>query len=457
MELQPEEADVLEEYLRVIDPLIGDERTRCTFRGAIKGIIASESLVCAKIARFSPEIACSHHGEKRVRRMVLGETTLRSDLSAESIVGQMQLRAQRHLSGESELWVMLDGSDLRKPHAQRMEGLMRVRRLDGRGLVNGYRTLNAIAVGKERRAIVYHRLFSSREEGFESEPAEVRRALDSIATALAPLDASLIYGLDAGLDDIAIWGHIWERGGHLVCRVCHKKRLVERSAGDGSWQQVHMEEAAHQLRELVALKTTLAVRKGRQTYRKLQNVTARVSACPLRVTYRVDQRTEGGGEPKQKDVWLVQVYLEGLNWEPWWLITDIPVLDAASATKVFSIYKQRWSIEDTFKVTKECLGWEEVQLLDLEGVRTLVAMGWLAAGFLYEMGVTFETQEIRILAHLGGWERRKDRPPGRIVLMRGLRHLLDAMAVDAVLQNEVRLYGRLPPNIAKLLGERYSQ
>lgn len=54
MELQPEESDVLEEYLRVIDPLIGDERTRGTFRGAIKGIIASESLVCAKIARFSP-------------------------------------------------------------------------------------------------------------------------------------------------------------------------------------------------------------------------------------------------------------------------------------------------------------------------------------------------------------------------------------------------------------------
>lgn len=135
----------------------------------------------------------------------------------------------------------------------------------------------------------------------------------------------------------------------------------------------------------------------------------------------------------------------------------MPVIDVAGATKVFSLYRQRWSIEDAFKFTKECLGWEEVQLLDLEGVRTLVAMGWLAAGFLYEMGVTFEAQEIRILAYLGCWERRKDRPPGRIVLMRGLRRLLDAMAVDAVLQNEIRLHGSLPPNIAKLLGGRYTQ
>lgn len=388
--------------------------------------------------------------------MVLGETTLRSELSAEGIVARMQLRAVEHLRGEVELWVMLDGSDLRKPHAQRMESLMKVRRLDGKGVVNGYRTLNAIAVGKERRAIVYHRLFSSQEEEFESEPAEVRGAVDSIAAALAPLGASLIYGLDAGMDDIATWAQIWGPGGHLVCRVHHKNRLVEQRDGGGSWRQIHLEEAASQMQELAILKTTLAVQKGRQTYRKLQDVTATVSASPLRVTYRTDQRTQGKGESRQKEVWLVQVYLEGLNWEPWWLITDIPVTDAASATKVFSIYKQRWSIEDAFKFTKECLGWEEVQLLNIEGVRTLVAMGWLAAGFLYEMGVTFEAHEIRILAYLGCWERRKDRPPGRIVLMRGLRRLLDAMAVDAVLQNEIRLHGGLPANIAKLLGGRYA-
>ncbi len=389
--------------------------------------------------------------------MVLGETTLRSALNAETIVGRMQVRAVEHLRGEAELWVLLDGSDLRKPHAHQMEGLMRVRRLDGQGMVNGYRTLNAIAVGKERRAIVYHRLFSSREETFESESAEIRRAVDSIATALAPLEASLIYALDAGLDDIAIWGHIWERGGHVVCRVHHKDRLVEQRGEDGSWQPVHLKEAAHHLCELAVLKTTLAVRRGRQRYRKVQTITARVSACPLRVTYRVDQRTRAGGEERQKEVWLVQVFLEGLKWEPWWLITDMPVVDEASATKVFRIYRQRWSIEDAFKFTKECLGWEEVQLLELEGVRTLVAMGWLAAGFLYEMGVTLEDREIQILAYLGGWEKRNDRPPGRIVLMRGLRRLLDAKAVDAVLQNEIQLHGSLPPNIAKLLGGRYSQ
>ena len=48
------------------------------------------------------------------------------------------------------------------------------------------------------------------------------------------------------------------------------------------------------------------------------------------------------------------------------------------------------TIEDSFKVTKECLGWEEVQVPDLCGIRTLVAVAWVAAGFLYQLGVTLE-------------------------------------------------------------------
>ena len=47
-------------------------------------------------------------------------------------------------------------------------------------------------------------------------------------------------------------------------------------------------------------------------------------------------------------------------------------------------------MEDAFKIGKQCLGWEDVQVLAYEAVRTLVALGWVAAGFLYELGVTLE-------------------------------------------------------------------
>jgi hypothetical protein len=86
-------------------------------------------------------------------------------------------------------------------------------------------------------------------------------------------------------------------------------------------------------------------------------------------------------------------------------------------------------------------------------VRTLVALAWVAAGFLYELGVTFEDAEIRLLARLGGWEQRRDpeRGPGKIILMRGLRRLLDMAAAEAILADEIETYGQLPPRLAAML------
>jgi len=116
------------------------------------------------------------------------------------------------------------------------------------------------------------------------------------------------------------------------------------------------------------------------------------------------------------------------------------------------MYRQRWAVEDSFKFTKECLGWEEVQLLDWQGIRTLIALAWVAAAFLYEMGVTLDWPEVELLARLGGWEGRKDRPPGKIVLSRGLRRLLEAQATLAFLDRYIAEHGPLPPRIIALAG-----
>ena len=106
---------------------------------------------------------------------------------------------------------------------------------------------------------------------------------------------------------------------------------------------------------------------------------------------------------------------------------------------------------DAFKFLKTVLGWEEVQLLDLRGIRTLVALGWVAAGFLFNLGVTFEWAEVQLLAKLGGWEPHKDRTPGKITLLGGLRRLLEMLATQATLSGYVTQHQALPPKIAALL------
>jgi hypothetical protein len=385
--------------------------------------------------------------------MLHGETTKRSELDPAQLTAKLQARGVARLRDEAAIWVVFDGSDRRKPHAGRMEHLQRVKRLDGDGLVNGYRTLNAIGMGAGgRRGLLYHTLFSSHAPGFLSEPAETRAAIRAVGAALGPLVAAgteVTDILDSGFDDVAVWAEVWGQGHRLACRLQHRDRLVRPAAGAPVGR---LEELGPKLRRLAAVEAELVVQKIGQDRPKLQPVTATVAAAPLVVAYREDLRTRPDGAERERACWLVEVGLGQVRQEPWWRLTDRPVEDADQAAEIFRMYCQRWAIEDAFKTGKTCLGWEDVQVLDYDAVRLLVALGWVAAGFLFELGVTLDWGEVRLLRRLGGGEDRPNRPPGKFVLTRGLRRLLDHLAMEAILADEVRRHGGLPPRIAAMLG-----
>jgi hypothetical protein len=56
MELQPNEGTLLDAYVVPFAELAGDRRTGRLLGDVIRGIIGSESLVCARIAAFSPPV-----------------------------------------------------------------------------------------------------------------------------------------------------------------------------------------------------------------------------------------------------------------------------------------------------------------------------------------------------------------------------------------------------------------
>lgn len=196
----------------------------------------------------------------------------------------------------------------------------------------------------------------------------------------------------------------------------------------------------------------MEVRLHGQRTAKRQPVTVELSAVPVRVSYDpADRLTPPTGHVVRQVSWAVMVQIVDCAWEPWVLWTDWPVRQAAAAQRVFQMYRQRWEIEDSLKFTKECVDWEAVQVLDLRGIRMVVALAWVAAGFLYSLGISLEWEEVRLLARLGRWEERKNRPPGRIVLARGLARLLDMLATEAWLAQYERERGTLPPQVAAFL------
>jgi hypothetical protein len=442
-------------YLQTFDSLIGDTRTRTTFSETVKGIIGAGSLICQRIAAHSPVFAAVKDGAQRILRMASGESTKRSPhLDAAHLTAKLRAHAVEHLasSPSDELWLMLDGSELRKPHARAMPYLMRVRSLEG-GLVNGYRPLTVIGLTPQHRGVLYHRLFSSTEPGFVSEPHEVQHALTTVSAAITPLKAQMAVSwvMDSGFDDVAVWRTVWEQDEHVVCRLKHPERLIRYQDRQGEWQSGDISAARRQMRLLARAETMMVVQRGRQPRPKEQRVPVEVWACPMRLAYATNVRRAGAGEVVEQALWLVEVRLLETKLEPWLLLTEWAVETEQQAVRVFRMYRQRWAVEDSFKFTKECLGWEEVQVLDLAGVRTLVALAWVAAGFLYEFGVSLEWAEVWLLARLGGWVPHKDRKPGKITLTRGLRRLLEMLTTEAVLAAYLREHGAFPATIAALL------
>jgi hypothetical protein len=240
-----------------------------------------------------------------------------------------------------------------------------------------------------RRGILYHRLFSSQAPGFVSEPAEVQQAVQTVSEALTPYktNKTITWITDRGFDDVAVWRTMWEQDEHVVCRVYHFERTVALERSPGHWVQANLAQAQQQVKPLARVQTRMEVQRGKQQRPKRQPVEVEIAAYPVRLTSATNVRRKGPGQTVSKMLWLVKAIILGTTQAPWWLLTDWPGEDEQSAVRIFTMYRERWAAEDSFKVTKECLGWEEVQVLDWQALQTLVALAWVTAGFLYHMGV----------------------------------------------------------------------
>ncbi|MBI2843437.1 MAG: transposase [Armatimonadetes bacterium] len=100
----------------------------------------------------------------------------------------------------------------------------------------------------------------------------------------------------------------------------------------------------------------MVIRLKGQTKPKLQTVVGVIRACEIWLSYRPNTRGENWGTKTKKRLWLAVVEFPDTELEPLLLLTDWPVVDQESALRIFRMYRQRWSVEDSFKFIKEILG-----------------------------------------------------------------------------------------------------
>ena len=385
---------------------------------------------CCRKGQEAPQTGISPHSEQRLRRLIHNKNQ-RADLTPAKIGRKFTARGAKRLAKHDEVKVILDGSDLRKPYSTSLEHLDTVLDLNG-DPVAGYPTLNAIGIGKNgKQALLYHKTYSSLEDGFKSEREEIRIAIQTVTSALRAQGVGrIIWILDRGFDDRKVIDWILATGGCYVIRARHDRNISE--TPDGKTKKLF---------ETIKSKPSL----GTLEMNRPVMVDGKLKRKPTQASTRA-----GGVWLPKPDVLVNVVALEfkrarakNAEDQGWVLLTNLPVGNADQAQQVVALYVLRWSIEEVFAWTKTALDWERprpvrcrfrvkkaARVLEFSAFRSLVALAWVAAAFIFELDEALEPKAFRALALLGGWVPHKTRGPGRRVLAWGLARFLDALLVE---------------------------
>lgn len=411
----------LSDFVQPYRTLFRDRRLFTAFQAALSGILASGTTRLAQMARVAPGTGACPQAERRLRRLVHHEHR-RSDLSAERLLDHIQAHGAARLTGCDEVIVILDGSDLRKPHSQTLAYLDTVRDLKGQP-VAGYHTLNAIGLTPDgRQTLLYHTLYSTLAPGFTSENTVVLQALEQITRALRSVGVlRLVFVLDRGFDSLQVLRRLRRLRVDFVIRARHLDRQTRlHPAGKG--EPLH--GAVHRASVCQVIALARPVKQGQ-----------RVIWRPTRTELRTQQVWLDEGRLPVQAVHLSFPTRPKGDEEGWVLLTSLPVSHGVDVGSVVRLYLRRWSIEDVFAWTKTALGWEDVRIHDFQALRTLVAMSWVVASYVFTLGESLETPELRLLAHLGGYVPHKDRPPGKKTLLLGLQRLAAAYLTTQTTQH----------------------
>ena len=85
------------------------------------------------------------------------------------------------------------------------------------------------------------------------------------------------------------------------------------------------------------------------------------------------------------------------------LFTNKNITPDNDAYEIYLIYLKRSKIEYVFKLLKDGLGWEDVQIKDFKGIQSLLSKCFYISSYLYEIGEEHAFDDYTILlAEIGG-------------------------------------------------------
>jgi hypothetical protein len=293
--------------------------------------------------------------------------------------GDVQAKfARKNATGLHEMSpVVVDFSDLSKPHAREMEFLAPVRDADlssrlGMTIVNpGYTIFESyVPLGENGDPLPLVCFpFSVEDPAFRGQNFAMKIGMTRLAAAL---DGKGIVIVDRGFDSDFFFNLMQELKMRFLCRLLGNRTLLDED------------------RRTLGLAEAVAARM-RPTH-----------SAPFRIwkdhewqerTFRLAWRTVTVPDTQETCTLLVATRADNPE-SCILLLTNTPVLSVVDAVRLLRLYFQRWRAEDAIRVLKSQLGIETVRVADFDSISRLVELAFWVMSLL-----TLVTKE------LDDWQR----------------------------------------------------
>jgi len=304
------------------------------------GVAAAQSCLLSEIARgLNEEIALKKTIERLGRGLMNfdGIDTLRDNFAG---------LAKEHLSHAPTF--LIDLSDIAKPYGKAFEALAKVHDGSTGGTVPGFWTLEIAALGQKTHAPipVYDRVFSSIEDGYVSQNAELFTALDWLTKTFG---GQGVHVFDRGFDRNIVYEYLLRDNLPFIVRADKQRNVIFKG------KTLNILDAAKQY-------------KGKCNL-KIRGVDCKTSIACVKL-------------PKLRDVPLFLVMVHGLGEEPLMLLTNLNSTDSKLSNAITKMYLLRWRVEENFRFKKIDFEIEGFRVRKLKAIRALHRMVSLLSGFI---------------------------------------------------------------------------
>ncbi len=271
---------------------------------------------------------------------------------------------QAHLKGHHRhlnriKYIIFDLSDITKTYAKSMEGLDRVH--DGsKGDVGlGYWLSNLIAVSSDAKEVMplYSELYGLKKE--EAESGENKKIIESLDFIKKYVPTEAICVIDRGGDRRVLIQDNLRKGRYFVIRQVGKRNLKFKG------KSMPLKQISKEIEFTESYKIKKR-RKNRQ----------------IEIEYKV------GGVSVQFDdfnqqLWLIKAQEEGKGYV--WFLSYLPTEDLSEAIHLtMEGYGNRWKIEEVHRHIKQTYHLEEIELRKYQGLKSFLAVFFIAMGLIYQ-------------------------------------------------------------------------